>query len=219
MQQRSACPVSPLNGEAYPQRKSKRRQRSIGKYLAELRRENGSETHGITLRAIQLVNRAGRGHGNQRPYAETYYPDQPWALAPRSCGLTILRARDSSAPARPQHELSGAMRTPALRFGGAAGAKRAFVRTYEGLPVGSEPHTALGATGFHLKLHAPAICTSFDRRSSFVFVPLSTPTLQQHSITLTPFGGPYFVPDNQLLEPEISTFDPACSHPEQICQA
>src|SRR4029077_8275969 len=132
MQQRTTYPISPLNGEAHGQGKHERSKRSIGEYLAEFRRQDAAESHGVTSRPPQLVNRAGRSQGNERPDAKARCPDQPRTVAPRSLGNNVHLILNRCSPARSTHEFTSAIRTLALRLGGAHGTERTLEGTYVG---------------------------------------------------------------------------------------
>src|SRR6202162_3536824 len=158
MQQCTAYPISPLNGEAHGQGKHERSKRGIGEYLAELRRQDADESHGVASRPPQLVNRAGRSQGNEGPDPKARCPDQPRTRAPRSLRNNGLPILDGCSPARSTHEFASAIRTLALRLGGAHGTERTLVGTYVGVSVRAKECRALLTASLHLKLHDSTTC-------------------------------------------------------------
>src|ERR1700686_326594 len=157
-----AYPISPLNGKAHGQGKHERSKRGIGEYLAELRRQDADESHGVASRPPQLVNRTGRSQGNEAPNAKARCPDQPRTRAPRSFRSNSLVTRDQGSPARSTREFAGTIRTPALRLGGAHGTERSLVGTYVGVSVRAKECRAPLTASFHLKLHERTTCAQLS---------------------------------------------------------
>ena len=73
-----------------------------------------------------------------------------------------LIARDQGSPARSTHEFAGAIRTPALRLGGAHGTERTLVGTYVGVSVRAKECRAPLTASFHLKLHECTTCAQLS---------------------------------------------------------